>query len=364
MQENQITTNTPNQILNESINQVEPTKPNNFLVILLSVFLVFVLAIAGFFAYQTQQLTVELQEIRNEELVAQTSPESNNNLSKDWKTYINEKLKFELKYPTTFVIDKEMNDQYNRSTVFKNNEASFEVMLRPATNIDLDKYYYMDNPTFSKSVLGGKSANKYIYNADNDLCVDNESVPGCPVSYVTYVTQHNQDLYHLTFYGDQELSEIEDQILFTFKFIDQEVAANPTPPVGWKSHVFSGQKLTIYTPADWDSSINNYSDTFSTLIRFWKKASPNIVPIQLDVKRNWDNTGNAQTLVKNYLVGAKIMGSRVDPPTEEEQKMERYQTNVFFEYQGKVIVFECVHNWIPDYLDTCNKMLETMNFTQ
>jgi hypothetical protein len=120
----------------------------------------------------------------------------------------------------------------------------------------------------------------------------------------------------------------------------------------------------MYTPDDWQSSITDFPENSESLIKFWKKSSPTIVPIQLAIKPNWDNTGNAQTQPKNFMVDGSISAYRMDPPTKTQQTMDRYQTNVFFEHNGKVYVFECVHNWTQDYLDTCNIMLSTLQFTQ
>lgn len=140
----------------------------------------------------------------------------------DWKTYTNTKLGFELKYPSTFTIDKEMNDQYNKATIFKNGNSVFEVMLRDSKYFDrpLDEYYFMDNPDFKKSVLGGKNANVYVYDASSNSCVSDGNGPGCPLSYVVYVAQNASYVYHFGFFGNSKLSDLEKQILSTFKFTD------------------------------------------------------------------------------------------------------------------------------------------------
>lgn len=203
-------------------------KQSNFLVILLSVLLLFSISIAGFFAYQTQQLAKELQGIRNEKLVNSEptlEPVATENTEVEstsgWKTYTNKTLGFELKYPSIFTIDKEMNDQYNRATLFKNGNSTFEVMLKDSKyfNRPLDEYYYMDNPDYTKSLLGGENANVYLYDASKSSCVSGNG-PSCPVSYVVYVAQNGDNLYHLGFFGDNKLSDLESQILSTFKFIE------------------------------------------------------------------------------------------------------------------------------------------------
>lgn len=138
-----------------------------------------------------------------------------------WKTYTNSNLGFEIKYPEGVMIEKEMNDEYNRATIFRGDNLYFEVMLRKAGDISLDKYYYMDNEISRKSTLDGKTANVYINDASKNKCVSDGSGPGCPLSFVTYVAQSGSDLYHVGFYDSAELSDIENQILSTFKFTSQ-----------------------------------------------------------------------------------------------------------------------------------------------
>ena len=227
MQENQIPQTEVNQSFSNPVIQTEQQpKQNNFLVVLLSILLIISVSITGFFAFQTQKLVKELTELKAQEkvvAVATTEPVATESSEVDptanWKMYTNKALGFELKYPSTFTIDKEMNDQYNKATIFKNGNSTFEVMLRAAGE-GLDKYYYMDNPDFTKSTLGGKNANVYVYDAGKNSCVSDGTGPGCPVSYIVYVAQNGSNLYHLGFFDDSNLSTLEKQILSTFKFIN------------------------------------------------------------------------------------------------------------------------------------------------
>lgn len=109
MQENQIsqipTVDSPQTTVIQTVD--EKPKKNNFLVILLSILLVLSLAIAGFFAYQTQKLAKELSGFKNQNLATPTSePESTfpmytepNNPTADWKTYKVNELGIEFKLP-------------------------------------------------------------------------------------------------------------------------------------------------------------------------------------------------------------------------------------------------------------------------
>lgn len=185
-----------------------------------------------------------------------------------------------------------------------------------------------------------------------------------------YVYVDQPDFFDYIILHDIKEKQTFDQILATFQFEDntpKRVSLTVTPrqsvvPQGWKIHEFLTLGLTVFAPDDWRSNAQNFSGSSSTLVKFWKASSPDIIPIQLEIKSDWSNTGDTKYYAKNYTVAGSIPAIRIDPPKKDEKQQERYQTNVFFEYRGKVYVFQCVHNWTQDYLDTCNTMLSTMKF--
>lgn len=172
------------------------------------------------------------------------------------------------------------------------------------------------------------------------------------------------------------------KILATFKFIDVKptttsaqttataqtaatASASTVPvgvPVNWKQQTFSKLGLILYTAPHWQSSIQEFSDTKASLIRFWLGATRDTATIQLEVKDTWESTGDAPYLAKNYTV-AGVPAVKVDPPKKTEKTLDRYQTNVYFETKGKVYAFTCVHNWIPEQYQICDTMLQTLQFT-
>ena len=135
MQNNSITPVNP-------IVQIEQTKKNNFLVILLSVLLLISLGITGFFAYQTQKLTKELKEFKNQNLATPTpEPESTFPMytepspdpTANWKTYKNNVLKYTIKYPSDWTLDKSeaelpINDQNSQKLVIYKGEYKLTIL--------------------------------------------------------------------------------------------------------------------------------------------------------------------------------------------------------------------------------------------
>lgn len=96
------------QQIQSAIQQTNP-KQSNFLVTLLSVLLLISVVIAGFFAYQTQNLVKELRMMNEETSVKPTpmvtdEPTASDNAMmdnsmSDWKTYLNSGALYEIKYP-------------------------------------------------------------------------------------------------------------------------------------------------------------------------------------------------------------------------------------------------------------------------
>lgn len=133
-------------------------------------------------------------------------------------------------------------------------------------------------------------------------------------------------------------------------------------PAGWISHVFPAKNLTIYTPSQWKSSSENFPDIPSTLIRFWEAGDQNNATIQLNITDNWNNIGVGPKYTF-FTIADNIQAYRIDPPKKEEKTLDRYQTSFFFERKGKVYSLVCVHNWMKINIETCEKMLQTMEFS-
>lgn len=199
---------------------------------------------------------MKLQEKKSQTPSSQITPPVSQNipttiptedLMADWKTYTNTTLGFELKYPPEVKVDKEFNDQYNRATIFKGANLHFEVMLRNKNGISLDNYYYMDSPIVRKTILAGLPAN--VYEFPKGYC----DGPSCSDPSISIVTEKDSDLYHFSFFGDTQLSETENQVLSTFKFLDA-VAQDNDPLTVAKAY------LDAYMSKDWQKAAELCSD--------------------------------------------------------------------------------------------------------
>lgn len=183
---------------------------------------------------------------------------SGENSTADWMTYESKDLGFEITYPPYMKIEKELSDEDNRFTSIKGNELDVEIMLRKSGDISFDKYYYMDNAITSQSTLGGEKANVYIQDVRQSGCVNSGEGPGCPVSFVSYAAVKGSDIYHLGFYGDAVLSDIEKQILSSFKFADKDMTTSN--PVSGKIY---GNTVVAFEPP---LSSSDYAEARNKLI--------------------------------------------------------------------------------------------------
>ena len=144
---------------------------------------------------------------------------------------------------------------------------------------------------------------------------------------------------------------------------EPDVAApSPIKPANWIAHKFATQNLTVYTPPQWKSSLEDFPNVPSTLLRFWESGTPNNATIQLNITQNWNNMGIGPNY-SYFEVTEGIRAYRVDPPKMEQQKLDRYQTNFYFERKGKGYTLLCVHNWMEKNIATCETLLQTLEFS-
>ena len=359
--------------LQSNSNHTSSSKFPGFLIVFLVLIILGLVGYIGYLKMVGNKVVPSPSPITYATIQPTLAPTATPDPTADWTTYTNAKYKYSLKYPNTFLRlicpneDLTLNNREKdvrpgpiemnscaRGGRYTLETKTYETIQKEPIET---KYYTIEKKNIT---IGGLSGKQYIYTFTNI-----ETGP-FPTWYTTAWVNKDGKTYEIYFDQKDSLS-VFAKILSTFKFVQNlpspSSSPQPTPPTGWKANTFTAQKLTIYTPIDWQSGAQDFATTSSTLIKFWKKVSPEIVPIQLDIKPNWDNTGNAKSQTKNYKVAGIIDAYRVDPPKKIEATLERYQTNVYFEYLSKVYVFECVHNWVSDYVDTCNKMLETLSFT-
>ena len=131
----------------------------------------------------------------------------------DWNLYSNPDLEFEVMIPADASIQMELDDDFNKLTMFEGRLHQFEIRLRKHGNTPIAQYRYLDFPIDHTSRLDGEDA--MVYKAPNGYC----DGPSCGSPFLSYVVKHGLYFYHLTFYGDIKLDDIETEIRSSFKII-------------------------------------------------------------------------------------------------------------------------------------------------
>ena len=207
-----------NQSVNETVIQTEQLpKKSNFLVILLSILLVISLAIAGFFAFQTQKLAYELKIIRitpttiptiiptvepSSEPVATTkaTPDPTAN----WKTYKNDQYGMSFKYPSYLKLEVENIRPVNSGNyiLLTFDRAVFvdSFTIKISANAPRRPTILMETEPYATKKLGNNLWYMYMLSADSGLQMDKNNI-----------------LYSVIYRNREELIF---QILSTFKFTD------------------------------------------------------------------------------------------------------------------------------------------------
>lgn len=231
MQENQLPQTQVNQLVTDSVPTVttvstndQQPKSNGFLVILLSILLITSLAIAGFFAFQTQRLNEELI-MKNEELKqttqntiepttepVATSSSMTIDPTANWDVFTDEISKFTFKHPS----------KYKITTIVKDSGDGFSYLLSPDNLITITlftKYtngqseFYMDSPKTGDITIGQNIWKTYFLPQGY---LDGAVGAGKPIYGVQ--TEIDKRLFSVTLFDQKDITTEQKQILSTFKF--------------------------------------------------------------------------------------------------------------------------------------------------
>lgn len=148
-----------------------------------------------------------------------------------------------------------------------------------------------------------------------------------------------------------------DQILATFKFLDSSTSEGAR-----KTYTDSKYAFSFTVPDGYFTEVKDFPENKERLVYIKKTDAPEF-GYTLSIKNDWDNTGNAKDLARTITVGG-VPAAKLDPPKKEERSLQQYQTNTYFEKNGNVFSFFCVHNWVENYVKTCDSILESFQFTK
>ena len=207
-------------LIPEKPNFPEPPKPrdNHWITIAsMAAFVLLALASVAFLYYQNQQLKSMLATYQT-----QTSPTpiATADPTGNWKTYTSTEYGFGFKYPSNYTIDENVRTSLIQVIVNKSEKDSF--------NIGVSSDYKPANVKFflDTEATGERKINDTVwqeYSLPQGYGDGGESLSS-PVFGLQ--TEKDKLLYTITFYGETKTSEIQNQILSTFKFL--ETGPSPT----------------------------------------------------------------------------------------------------------------------------------------
>jgi hypothetical protein len=185
-----------------------PTPPapqiKNSLLLIMSVLLIVTVAIAGLFYFQIQKLSKELSKYQ---IQASPTPTATPDPTANWKTYTSTQFGYSFNYPQSWSL---------------NSENPTEV-----ASVGLDQYLHGVGKPSSGNVWFSVS-NVATLEADNRS--NQEVGPGATIVLITKYKQKGGETFKLEggyWENDpkpEEKKQIIDQILSTFKFLDQSNA--------------------------------------------------------------------------------------------------------------------------------------------
>ena len=191
-----------------------PAKPKSWFLILLIIFIILLsLGTAGFFAYQYVQLKNQVIQTKPTPV---TSPSPTPDPTANWKTYTNT-AGYSIKYPASFTTqliaagagNKEANAETRNLFIYKSDAP--EPYLERYINLEIFQVKPTYNQgTITKTTLDNKTVEKIV-------------IPDA--KFDIYSAQLvNKGFIEIYVLSDPTKKEVANQILSTFKFVDQAQA--------------------------------------------------------------------------------------------------------------------------------------------
>lgn len=218
-----------------------PPKPKIFLFILLGLVLVAGLLFAGVVLGQKGFLNKLLTLKKpSSTLVPQPTPTPDPTAS--WETYTNIFGQFSIKYPKEFVVkeDKLPNSQ----EIFFERQADYFIIDVSKKYLPGEVEYYLDTNSTGEQQIGGAAwKTYYLPNGYGDG-------PGKTPPILAFQREEKNILYSIQFYkvSSSRLTELQKQILSTFKFLDQTSSTE-----NWKEYANTEDNYSVKYPPIWFS---------------------------------------------------------------------------------------------------------------
>lgn len=321
--------------------------------VLIGILLASFVGAGGYYLYQTK--TKDAQIIT----APQPSPESQvKDETANWKTYINKKYKFTIKYPESWYVSEYMPGSPLILLFDRNPVPKDTILTHPwqEFTITVDNLY--PSKIFTEiGTIKGEVVDKVEYGRTNITKTDFKGLSaiksyletptfsgleGSPSTSIYFNYSSNGWVIrypNINYNGEHD--SLYDQILSTFKFLDDETA-------NWKSYKNEEFGFVIKYPNNYALAVNDPSGKkYPSFLdkRYLGLAAPGLYldfePMhELDLKHNFQQ-------LNNFDVSNAVNGSSYLFLTDGVGK-KLYANCTFYEYL--------------DIVDYCNKILSTIDF--
>lgn len=226
---------------------LDNSKRHSFLISLLSILLLSSCIIAGFFAWKTQELVKTIRGLKSNPIpMATSSPVADQ--TANWREYINKDNNYTFKFPESFkypsVITAEdsnffsMNENVNSPLALTKDDALLETSVYVNTDkTTLDKVELINKADIN-DILDqpfqpiGKLKKISTFLETGSILIDETSLMTGPEYYIAIIKNENK-IYTIKLFAYQDkLRDLEktfDQIVTTFKFIENKPASSSLP---------------------------------------------------------------------------------------------------------------------------------------
>ena len=267
MQEDQMSqtpiVDSPQTTVMQTVN--EKPKKNNFLVILLSILLLVACVMAGFFAYQTQKLANELRIIPTSTPTASTEPTADP--TADWMTYKNTSSNYEIKYPAGW---KVVNQSAGSMGVVVANSRYIEIGLGEGKSgtVGIEELQLIP-PSEETNLNTTKVVGSIALRCNGKFTDDTKT--WCWIKVPDQEKYLNIQVFKT---NDGNMNSIIDQIISTFRFLDEVPESTKTPsetlkynlPQGWSTVRYYNNAFELgYDPSTYETKVDDIRNDKNSL---------------------------------------------------------------------------------------------------
>ena len=298
-----------------------PTKSNSFLKIIIVILLIIFLGLGVFLGKTYFSPQALPQQITSVPTLAPTAiPTADPTV--DWKTYTDSKGLFSFKYPSNLVEEKKTIEATGAS--FRNNEYLFDLLI----NYDISSYTSMVDSI--KKQVTSKDFSANIINIEPFTAyLDSVQSAGGDYSFsrTVIIPMQNDLVVFILRPKDQnkssETEKLADQILSTFKFLDQ---TKTTETENWKTFTSDKFKYSLKYPANWIFSYEakDFGQSTGILSPEYQKA--------MESGENYLEKSSIGIIVEN--IGNKT----IDKYMDEINTSTGVKNNINYKYENEIII--------------------------